>query len=210
MKDLAAAGLGLDLHGPVRLSRTTEAWLAAGAALRDRVQTSLAGVAVAVEVIGSASVPALLAKPIIDLDVGVRPGLPVSVVAERLEPEGWIYRSDQGDAGGQVFVLETRLWHRVAHLHVVEHDGCQWRDYLRLRDTLRTSARARTRYEATKLRLVDHDPANRQDYTLGKADVIASLLRVDPTPTLTPTPTPRSLRRGRPNRFTLSSTTGHG
>lgn len=145
--------------------------------LRDQVATSLAGVATDVEVIGSASVLALLAKPIIDLAVGVPDGLPVSAVTERLEPEGWIYRSDQGTEGGHVFVLEARPWHRVAHLHVVEHDGRQWRNYLRLRDTLRSNAEARERYEAAKLRLIDQEAANRTAYTLGKSEVIASLLR---------------------------------
>jgi GrpB-like predicted nucleotidyltransferase (UPF0157 family) len=76
-----------------------------------------------------------------------------------------------------VFVLEARPWHRVAHLHVVEHDGVQWRDYVRFRDLLRSSAAARGRYEAVKLMLVDEHGEDRTAYTDGKTDVVRSLLR---------------------------------
>ncbi len=76
-----------------------------------------------------------------------------------------------------MFVLETRPWHRVAHLHVVEHDGSQWRNYLRLRDPLRRSPEARDRYEAIKLKLAKQDPTDRKAYTTGKTEVVTSTLR---------------------------------
>jgi GrpB-like predicted nucleotidyltransferase (UPF0157 family) len=185
---LAAAGLGLD-YGQLRLARTTEAWLAAGAGLRDRV----AGLLVdhPVQVIGSSSVPGLLAKPIIDLAVGIDAGadtdadpgtdagqLPTALLAS-LVTDGWIYRGDAGGDGGHVFVLELRPWHRVAHLHVVDHNGQQWCDYLALRDLLRRSPEARARYQAVKLRLAERQPTDRKAYTSGKTDVITELLAGD-------------------------------
>jgi GrpB-like predicted nucleotidyltransferase (UPF0157 family) len=65
----------------------------------------------------------------------------------------------------------------VAHLHVVERDGSQWRNYLRLRDLLRRSPEARQRYEAVKVFLSEQSDANRETYTDGKTEVVASLLR---------------------------------
>lgn len=172
---LVAAGLGLD-YGIVRLGRTTSDWLDAGAALRAHVAQQLAVVTVDVEQIGSSAVLGLLAKPIVDLAVGLHDAGSLSRVGERLVADGWIYRGDAGDDGGRVFVLEARPRHRVAHLHVVEHDGVQWRDYLRLRDLLRTSAQARARYETVKLRLADHHPDDRNAYTDGKDEIVKSLL----------------------------------
>jgi len=173
---LTAAGLGLD-YDAIRFDRTTEAWLAAGAQLRDRVKDALDGVAADVEVVGSSSVLDLLAKPIIDLAVGLDTGQSISSVTARLQADGWMYRGDAGSEGGHVFVLETRPWHRVAHLHVVEHEGSQWRNYLRLRDLLRRSPEARHRYEAIKLKLTEQNPTDRKAYTTGKTEVVTSLLR---------------------------------
>lgn len=176
--DLTSAGLGL-CYDEIRMERTTDAWLAVGTELRDRVVEILDGVAADVELVGSSSVLGLLAKPIIDLAVGLPAGQAFPPVVARLAAAGWIYRGDAGEDGGQVFVLEVRPWYRVAHLHVVEHDGNQWRNYVRFRDLLRRSAVARERYEAVKLRLASQDHVDRKAYTTGKTEVVSSLLSGD-------------------------------
>lgn len=119
----------------------------------------------------------LLAKPIVDLAVGLSTDRDLDAVTKELEEAGWIYRGDAGDSGGHVFVLEARPWHRVAHLHVVGHGGLQWRNYLRLRDLLRTSPDARHQYEAVKLRLAAEHGDDRLAYTDGKSAVVSSLLQ---------------------------------
>ena len=73
-------------------------------------------------------------------------------------------------------MLESAPWHRVAHGHVVEHLGEQWRNYLRLRDLLRRSPGARQRYENTKLRLINEVGGDRALYTKGKTKIVTSLL----------------------------------
>jgi GrpB-like predicted nucleotidyltransferase (UPF0157 family) len=172
---LSAAGLGLD-YGAVRFGRTTDTWITAGIAVRDKITDLLDGVAVGVEVIGSSSVLGLLAKPIIDLAVGRRADQAVTPLLKRLEIAGWIYRGDAGDNGGHVLVLETRPWHRVAHIHVVEFDGTQWRNYVNFRDLLRRSATARQQYEAQKRALAEQFPADPNAYTAGKTEIVSSLL----------------------------------
>jgi GrpB-like predicted nucleotidyltransferase (UPF0157 family) len=172
---LTEAGLGQH-YDSMTLARTTEAWLAAGLELQHRVTHLLDGLTTHVEVIGSSSVLGLMAKPIIDLAVGLTVDQPVSPTITRLEADGWIYRGDAGDDGGHVLVLEARPWHRVAHLHVVRYEGKSWRDYLRLRNLLRQSPDARSRYEAVKVDLAQRDPVDRKAYTVGKTEVVTSLL----------------------------------
>jgi GrpB-like predicted nucleotidyltransferase (UPF0157 family) len=167
-------GLGLD-YDKVGLSRTTEEWLVAGAALRDRVADMLQ-LAGRVEQVGSSSVLGVLAKPIVDLAVGLTADDDLALVTATLEAAGWIYRGDAGNAGGHVFVLETRPWHRVAHLHAVEMNGEQWSNYLRFQDLLRSSPEARDRYETVKLRLAEQHTDDREAYTEGKTQVVTSLL----------------------------------
>ena len=140
MEDLTMVGLGLD-YGTIRLERTRECWVRSGAALRDGTSELLGALAVGVEQMGSSSVRGLLAKPIIDLAVGVESVENLDSVRQALEAAGWIYRGDAGDEGGHVFVLEARPWHRVAHLHVVQYGSPQWVGYLRFRDLLRAPLR---------------------------------------------------------------------
>jgi GrpB-like predicted nucleotidyltransferase (UPF0157 family) len=132
--------------------------------------------AVAVEHIGSTAVPDLLAKPIIDLAVGVRSESDRPNIEHALTASGWIYRGDAGNEGGHVFVLERRPSLRVAHLHVVDHDGDQWRRYLILRDRLTTDPSARAAYESAKRALVAEFGTNRRgDYTTGKTSIVNDL-----------------------------------
>lgn len=175
MDDLIEAGLGLD-DGTLRLERTTGEWVAAGARLRERVAVELEGLVVGVEQIGSASVEALLAKPIADLAAGLGAEHEFAPARSVLERSGWIYRGDAGDTGGHVFVLVSRPRHRVAHLHLVEYQGRQWRNYLRLRDLLRCSPRARADYEAVKRRLRAQVGDDRDAYTEGKTAIVQDLL----------------------------------
>lgn len=175
MDFLTAAGLGLD-YGDLRFGRTTQAWIDAGGELRKRVAEALDGLVREVELVGLWSVLGLLPKPIVDLAAGLTDELSISSVTARLEADGWIYRGDAGHQGGHVFVLECRPWHRVAHLHVVDHDGDQWRAYLRFRDILERSSEARERYEAVKLRLAERKAVDREAYTKGKAAVVTSII----------------------------------
>jgi GrpB-like predicted nucleotidyltransferase (UPF0157 family) len=172
---LVDVGLGLD-NDTLRLSRTTPEWVEAGARLRRDVADRLAGLAVAVEQIGSSSVNGLLAKPIIDLAIGLTADQDFMPVREQLESAEWIYRGDAGGQGGHVFILESVPSRRVAHAHVVEHLGEQWRNYTRLRDLLRRSPEARHRYEDVKVQLANSVGNDRVLYTDGKTEIVSSLL----------------------------------
>ena len=173
--DLADDGLGLQ-YGTVRLVRTPSTWVTLGASLSDDVASKLPACVVAVEHVGSTAVPKLLAKPVLDLAIGVVAGTEVDELIEPMERAGWIYRGDAGREGGWVFVLEDVPWHRVAHAHGVEHDGVEWQRYLAFRTLLRGSAEARLAYEATKLELVKEYEHDTRGYTSGKTGTVWSLL----------------------------------
>jgi GrpB-like predicted nucleotidyltransferase (UPF0157 family) len=172
---LRAAGLGLE-YGSVRLVRARASWTQVGAELAADVASTLPECVVAVEHVGSTAVPDLLAKPIIDLAIGVQSGTRVEALIEPMQAAGWIYRGDAGEDGGWVFVLEDEPWHRVAHAHGVEHDGFAWQRYLALRALLRSSADARRAYEDTKLRLAEEYGSDARRYTAGKTETVEGLL----------------------------------
>jgi GrpB-like predicted nucleotidyltransferase (UPF0157 family) len=172
---LIDVGIGLDYH-VLRLDRTDERWIVAGERLRDGISADLVGLVAGVEQIGSSSVIGLLAKPILDIAVGIAADQDLPPVRERLEGTGWIYRGDAGANGGHVFVLEARPWHRVAHIHVVAFDGEQWRKYLLFRDLLRRDPAARAQYESVKQQLAGEVGDDRKTYTDRKSIIVGRLL----------------------------------
>jgi len=168
-------GLGLD-YGTVRLTPARSEWAAIAERLAAAIRAALGERALEIEHVGSAAVPGLLAKPILDIAVGVGAEAPTDAVKERLEGLGYEFRGNAGDSGGLVFVLSDRPRHRVAHVHVVEHGGPPWHRYLAFRDLLREHEPARAVYERTKGELAERFPNDRKSYTSAKEEIVRSLL----------------------------------
>lgn len=174
-QDMNSLGLGLD-HGVVELVESDGRWGAAYDLLASALKPGLGAVAVEIEHVGSTAVPGLAAKPILDVAVGLMPGIDIKEVTTLLEQMGFEYRGDNGDQGGRLFVLNARPRHRVAHVHVVEHGDVRWHRYIAFRDRLRQDVEARASYEAAKRHLARQFPGDRASYTAGKASVVEDIL----------------------------------
>ncbi|WP_425388655.1 GrpB family protein [Amycolatopsis jejuensis] len=133
-----------------------------------------------VEHIGSTAVPGLAAKPIVDLMVTVADlDTAVEEAADRLAAAGWCYVPPE---------LDLRPWRRFfvkpdasgqrreAHLHLIQTGHQRWTDQLTFRDALRSDARLAQRYADLKRRLAQQSGHDREAYTEGKADFVASVL----------------------------------
>lgn len=110
--------------------------------------------------IGSTSVPALLAKPIVDVLVtlgpdGLRPG-----VVPAMRGLGYDYRGEFGVAGREYFSRAD------AHVHAFRAGEGQWRAHLLFRDFLRADGEARgayARFKSETATAVAWDRARYQD-----------------------------------------------
>jgi GrpB-like predicted nucleotidyltransferase (UPF0157 family)/8-oxo-dGTP pyrophosphatase MutT (NUDIX family) len=169
------AWLGLQ-YGAVEVASYRPEWTELGARFASEVAEQLGSQALAVEHIGSTSVPGLAAKPIIDLVVRLVSGFDPGDLVAVLGAQGWIYRGDAGGDGGLVFVNETQPWFRIAHVHAVAHDDPQFGRYLAVRDRLRADPGAVAEYSALKQELARRYPTDRKAYTAGKTDFITRLL----------------------------------
>jgi dephospho-CoA kinase len=125
-----------------------DSWPATATRLIARVATALGERAVAVEHIGSTSVPGLIARNVIDLQVGVRvladadEAVFTGVLADKGFPRAGEYLHGNADPG------------RVARVYIREIDGPSWRRALLFRDWLREQAGDRDAYGALKGQLV--------------------------------------------------------
>jgi GrpB-like predicted nucleotidyltransferase (UPF0157 family) len=138
------------------------------ARLRQRLGESVFGV----EHIGSTAVPGLLAKPIVDMMVGVASPAGVEDVVRIVVPLGY------EDCGGPV--ERRHLRKRGAdsfNVHIVEHGGPLWRSNLDFRDYLHAHPEAAESYAAAKQRAAAAAPML-LGYSEAKERAITDLLEL--------------------------------
>lgn len=148
-------------------------WPQAFATIRDTLRAALAGVSVvAIEHVGSTSVPGLAAKPIIDVDVIVERSQ-VDAAATALESAGYAPLGDLGIADRYAFSAPDGSIRQNTYVTV---DGClSVRNHLGLREVLRNDAALRDEYGAVKQRLAD-ETDDIDVYLDGKTDVVRRVL----------------------------------
>jgi GrpB-like predicted nucleotidyltransferase (UPF0157 family) len=116
---------------------------------RERLSGVFDGRVVAIEHIGSTSVPDLCAKPIVDVLIGLEKlELTDEQIAE-MEKLGYDYLGEHGLPGRLFF----RKAPRTHHVHVVQYGGEHWERQIVFRDTLRSNPEERRRYDEFKRRL---------------------------------------------------------
>lgn len=153
----------IELHGYEDL------WVSKYLHHRRQIADALSAVDIAIEHIGSTSVPGLAAKPIIDILVTVD-----DITAEE------DYLDALLAAGYELRVREPR--HRLVrtperdvHVHLYERGDPAVAEYLLLRNHLRSNARDRALYESTKRTLLSRAWGDMNDYADAKTEVITAI-----------------------------------
>jgi GrpB-like predicted nucleotidyltransferase (UPF0157 family) len=148
-------------------------WPQAFATAESMLRVALADVPlIAIEHVGSTSVPGLAAKPIIDIDVIVDRSH-VDAAASALEAAGYIALGDMGIADRYGFQAPADGIRRNTYVTV---DGClSVRNHLGLREVLRADPALRDEYGAVKQRLAD-ETDDIDVYLDGKTEIIRRIL----------------------------------
>ncbi|HSJ94694.1 MAG TPA: NAD-dependent protein deacylase [Gaiellaceae bacterium] len=150
------------------------AWAEAAAAEAARVAGTLD--AVAVEHVGSTSVPGLAAKPVLDLLAGL-PG-DARVRPEQIRAMEALGYECLGEFGlpGRIFFYQDTDGRRTHHVHAVEHGGGHWRGHVAVRDYLRAHPDEAARYAEVK-RAAAARTAGREAYWEAKSAYVEELER---------------------------------
>lgn len=138
---------------------------------------------VAIEHIGSTSVPGLAAKPILDIGVGVDHAIRNEDVHDEVHKWlielGFLFRGGANEVRpDRMYGYELQPMNRLANIHVLEFDSTEWRHYTGFRDFLRTHPSDRDAYGELKLQLSVQHPDDRIAYVDGKGAFIVE--RRDP------------------------------
>ena len=168
--------LGLK-RGKVELLPHQEEWATKAGDTAAELWQILGDAAVDIQHVGSTSIPAICAKPILDLVVGVRDLKDVLPYRGALEQCGVVFRGE--DAPGQLlFVMgdfEKDL--RTHHIHVVQWGGEAWENYVNFRDYLTCFPQKAWQYDRCKKELAAEFSDNRNGYTAGTQELIRLLLQ---------------------------------
>ncbi len=135
------------------------AWPLAFAEIRRVLLSHLESLAVEVHHVGSTSIPGMLAKPILDIDIEISNYEAFPAVVERLLSLGYAHEGDLGIADRYAFrrlspqapqIDPPRTW-TEQHLYVCPTSSRELQRQLLFRDKLRVDANLRARYRDLKL-----------------------------------------------------------
>jgi GrpB-like predicted nucleotidyltransferase (UPF0157 family) len=161
---------------PVVVVPYDPAWPQTFERVRARVAAALGESAVGIEHVGSTAVPGLDAKPIVDVDVVVRPEQDLAVVVERLGALGYRHLGDLGILGREAFRAPAGDDLPRHHLYVCPVGSGALSAHLILRDELRADPALAAQYAALKRDLAERYRADRDAYTEGKTRFITAVL----------------------------------
>lgn len=175
VEEIRAANVGepTRIDGPIDLAEPDPTWPALFAREAERIRHALGDDAIAIEHVGSTSVPGLAAKPIIDiLLVLADPADEISYVP-LLEAVGYILRIREPEW------YEHRMFRGPdtdVNLHVLPAGCVEIERMLAFRDHLRTNAADRDRYERAKRELASRTWEFGQNYADAKTEIVEDIL----------------------------------
>lgn len=159
----------------VHLSPYDPSWKAAGEKEVQRIYKVFEAFPLMLHHIGSSSIPACEAKPILDLLGIVSDVTDVDQFHEALQQLGYEPKGEFGMRRRRYFIKETAP---AVHLHIFEDTDPEVDRHLRFRDYLRSHPDEVKAYSDLKRQLVSRNPNDRQRYTLEKTPFIKRIDRL--------------------------------
>ncbi len=141
--------------------------------LHARIEPALRGIALAIEHVGSTSVPGLAAKPIIDIDAVIPSPTEMPAAIDRLAALGYVHSGNLGIAGREAFESPAAL--PAHHLYVCLKGGSALRNHLAVRDYLRRNPAAAAAYGRLKIQLAEQFPYDIESYLAAKTDFLTTI-----------------------------------
>lgn len=148
------------------------AWPALFAHQAADLRAALGSVAVRIDHIGSTAIPALLAKPVIDIQISISDLEPMNRYRLPLEGLGYGFRADNADRTKRYFREAPKQ--RRTHLHVRRAGSFGEQFALLFRDFMRAHPEVAQQYGTLKVELARRYPRveDRHAYTVAKSPFI--------------------------------------
>lgn len=151
-------------------------WPHAFERIRSFVWPRVQHAALALEHVGSTSVPGLDAKPVIDACIVVASPRDLPHVVKALAAIGYVHRGDQGVPDREAFAAPGSPSLPKHHLYASPRASLSVRNHLGLRDYLRARPDAAREYGDLKASLAERFPDDMDSYAAGKTEFILRIL----------------------------------
>jgi len=137
----------------------------------------------AIEHIGSTAIPGIPAKPIIDINIGVKSLEVARDMKEKFEKLGYEHRpfvpgKTKDDLKWQELYVKGPEEKRTHYVHVTVFGGSYWKNDLLFRDFLRKNSERAKQYAKLKEQLAEKYADNRAIYTENKEQFINETLEM--------------------------------
>jgi GrpB-like predicted nucleotidyltransferase (UPF0157 family) len=165
--------LGLQ-RGTVLLSPHREDWHYLFEQEKSKITNVLGERVIAVEHVGSTAICGIVAKPILDIMVGIASYADGGKYVTALESLDYEYKGENGVPERHFFGKGVPRTH---HLHMVAVGSNFWIHHLLFRDYLIVNRHVAEQYNDLKLDLAARFPDNREAYTNGKESFVVSVLQ---------------------------------
>ena len=167
--------LGLK-RGTVQLEPHDKQWKETAAQTIKILKSILGDDAIDIQHVGSTAIPAIKAKPIIDIAVGVTDFDRIMLHNEQLQQEGIFYRGSDVERQLLYVMGDMEKDIRTHHIHVVKWNGTEWENYIHFRDYLNANENVALQYQRLKEELESKYADDRVAYTNGKQSMIDIIL----------------------------------
>ncbi len=137
------------------------------------ISRALGGKALAIEHLGSTSVPGLAAKPIIDIDVLVADSSDEASYLPALVEAGYVLRVREPNWHQHRMFRTPEL---DVHIHIFSLGCVEVARHLAFRNRLRTCVEDRHLYESVKRKLAGEDWADMNAYAAAKGEVVEQII----------------------------------
>lgn len=133
------------------------------------------GEAATIEHVGSTAISGLMAKPIIDIEVGLEDMNLWQTYKQDLLDEGYVFMAER-TSPLHVFMPKGDEGCRTHHLHITEYGSDEWQRALMFRDTLKGNKKLADEYGILKSNLATQHAGDRAAYTEAKEVFILKIL----------------------------------
>jgi len=158
----------------VRIVEHDPRWATEAQSELGRIKQVLGPLAVRLEHVGSTAVPALAAKPIVDLQVSLAALEPRDAYVPPLQGLGYLFVPAPESPDYHLFTRPPQR-PRTHHLHVCAAGSEHEFRHLALRDFLRAHPAEAQRYERLKIELAERTPRDRLAYMAAKEPFLDEL-----------------------------------
>ena len=163
-------------RGIVHLAPYSKEWAALFEKEKILVQKTLGPVALDIQHVGSTAIPDMIAKPIIDIAVGVKTVNDFGECTKPLRSAGYLLRENASN-WREFFFAKGPEEKRTYHLHLMKYNGEIWKDYLAFRDYMRANKKCAQEYASLKENLSNKYFEKRVEYTAGKSKFIRETIK---------------------------------